>query len=150
MASKRFLIVPDDSSAASMPLPGATMARATLLSSLRFIASLRGTGFWGPKPRLLTRFPWAQVKSQPALARENRRFSGKRKRMFVAGLAPGVPLARRFRSSCPGRAGDPVPGGISAQALLSLEYRIVRSSRTMTAERVETAVSLSPLGIELA
>src|SRR4030081_291737 len=42
MASKRFLIVPEDSSAASMPLPGATMARATLLRSARFIdASFR-------------------------------------------------------------------------------------------------------------
>jgi hypothetical protein len=29
IASKRFLIVPDDSSAARMPLPGATMAKAT-------------------------------------------------------------------------------------------------------------------------
>src|SRR4051794_19436162 len=29
MLSKRFLIVPPDSSAARMPLPGATMARAT-------------------------------------------------------------------------------------------------------------------------
>src|ERR1700679_4125057 len=37
MASKRFLIVPVDSSAARMPLPGATMARATLLRSARFI-----------------------------------------------------------------------------------------------------------------
>src|ERR1700692_3546293 len=42
MASKRFLIVPEDSSAASMPLPDATMARATLLRSARFIdASFR-------------------------------------------------------------------------------------------------------------
>src|SRR6202041_3387331 len=38
MASKRFLIVPLDSSAARMPRPGATMASATLLSSVRFIA----------------------------------------------------------------------------------------------------------------
>src|SRR5690348_6753887 len=37
MASKRFLIVPEDSSAARMPLPGATMALATLLSSARFM-----------------------------------------------------------------------------------------------------------------
>src|SRR4051812_21333640 len=37
MASKRFLIVPVDSSAASMPLPGATMATATLLRSARFM-----------------------------------------------------------------------------------------------------------------
>src|SRR5712691_1027215 len=37
MASKRFLIVPEDSSAARMPRPGATMASATLLSSARFI-----------------------------------------------------------------------------------------------------------------
>src|ERR1035441_1354060 len=39
MASKRFLIVPEDSSAASRPLPGATMARATLLRSARFIGA---------------------------------------------------------------------------------------------------------------
>src|SRR5215831_18962508 len=38
MASKRFLIVPEDSSAARMPLPGATMASATLFNSSRFIA----------------------------------------------------------------------------------------------------------------
>src|SRR6185437_11296624 len=38
MASKRFLMVPEDSSAARMPLPGATMARATLFSSSTFIA----------------------------------------------------------------------------------------------------------------
>src|SRR5262249_46133902 len=38
MASKRFLMVPLDSSAARMPRPGATMASATLLSSVRFIA----------------------------------------------------------------------------------------------------------------
>src|ERR1700687_902226 len=37
MASKRFLMVPVDSSAASRPLPGATMAKATLLRSARFI-----------------------------------------------------------------------------------------------------------------
>src|SRR6185369_1306916 len=37
MASKRFLMVPEDSSAARMPLPGATMAVAILLSSVRFI-----------------------------------------------------------------------------------------------------------------
>src|SRR5262245_53615737 len=41
MASKRFLIVPVDSSAARMPLPGAVMATATLLSSARFIALSR-------------------------------------------------------------------------------------------------------------
>src|SRR5215475_5030062 len=41
MASKRFLIVPEDSSAARMPLPGATMARATLFNSSRFIALSR-------------------------------------------------------------------------------------------------------------
>src|SRR6266508_375245 len=39
MASKRFLMVPDDSSAARMPRPGATMASATLLSSARFITT---------------------------------------------------------------------------------------------------------------
>src|SRR6185312_8415095 len=38
MASKRFLMVPVDSSAARMPLPGAVMACATLFSSARFIA----------------------------------------------------------------------------------------------------------------
>src|ERR1051326_8335045 len=37
IASKRFLMVPVDSSAARMPLPGATMAWATLLSSARFM-----------------------------------------------------------------------------------------------------------------
>src|SRR5215471_168255 len=40
IVSKRFLMVPDDSSAARMPRPGATMASATLLSSARFIATL--------------------------------------------------------------------------------------------------------------
>src|SRR5438874_728386 len=40
MASNRFLIVPEDSSAARMPRPGATMASATLLSSARFMCSL--------------------------------------------------------------------------------------------------------------
>src|SRR5712671_1256197 len=39
MSSKRFLIVPEDSSAASRPLPGVTMALATLLSSARFIVA---------------------------------------------------------------------------------------------------------------
>src|SRR3990170_7387665 len=39
MASNRFLIVPEDSSAARMPLPGVTMARATLLRSARFIGA---------------------------------------------------------------------------------------------------------------
>src|SRR4030081_2942312 len=59
MASKRFLIVPEDSSAASMPLPGATRARATLLRSARFIdASSRAL------------FPCR------FLAGQNRRFSG--------------------------------------------------------------------------
>src|SRR3979411_1314478 len=38
IATTRFLMVPDDSSAARMPRPGATMASATLLSSARFIA----------------------------------------------------------------------------------------------------------------
>src|SRR5260370_24514445 len=37
MSSKRFLIVPEDWSAASRPLPGATMAKAILLRSARFI-----------------------------------------------------------------------------------------------------------------
>src|SRR4051812_23957034 len=40
MASKRFLMVPVDSSAARMPLPGAVMASATLLRSARFIHPL--------------------------------------------------------------------------------------------------------------
>src|SRR5690349_17876718 len=40
MASKRFLMVPVDSSAARMPLPGAVMASATLLRSARFIRPL--------------------------------------------------------------------------------------------------------------
>src|SRR6267378_6460627 len=40
MASKRFLMVPVDSSAARMPLPGTTMASATLLRSARFIGCL--------------------------------------------------------------------------------------------------------------
>src|SRR2546429_7409664 len=39
MASNRFLMVPDDSSAARLPRPGATMASATLLSSARFITT---------------------------------------------------------------------------------------------------------------
>src|SRR5262245_35625860 len=38
MASKRFLIVPDDSSAARIPFPGATIACATLFNLSRFIA----------------------------------------------------------------------------------------------------------------
>src|SRR5882724_7747606 len=41
MASKRFLMVPEDSSAANMPLPGVTMASATLLRSARFIELLQ-------------------------------------------------------------------------------------------------------------
>src|SRR5437764_5042384 len=40
MVSKRFLMVPDDSSAARIPRPGATIALATLLSSVRFIEPL--------------------------------------------------------------------------------------------------------------
>src|ERR1700730_5463811 len=40
MASNRFLMVADDSSAARMPRPGATMASATLLSSARFTSIL--------------------------------------------------------------------------------------------------------------
>src|ERR1041385_1004324 len=40
MASKRFLMVPVDSSAARMPLPGVVMASATLLRSARFIRPL--------------------------------------------------------------------------------------------------------------
>src|SRR5258705_2188279 len=55
MASKRFLIVPEDSSAARMPLPGVTMARATLLRSARFIEVLQ---------------------KHHAVAHQNRRFSG--------------------------------------------------------------------------
>src|ERR1700754_3842892 len=55
MASKRFLMVPEDSSAARMPLPGVTMARATLLRSARFIEVLQ---------------------KHHALAHQNRRFSG--------------------------------------------------------------------------
>src|SRR5262245_25669733 len=39
MVSKRFLMVPEDSSAARIPRPGATIALATLLSSARFINS---------------------------------------------------------------------------------------------------------------
>src|SRR5689334_19904409 len=43
MASKRFLIVPEDSSAARMPRPGATMALAILFRSARFMdISFRG------------------------------------------------------------------------------------------------------------
>src|SRR6185312_11016559 len=42
MASKRFLIVPEDSSAARMPLPGDTMARATLLRSARLMTTFSG------------------------------------------------------------------------------------------------------------
>src|SRR5215467_8026298 len=38
MESKRFLIVPVDSSAARIPRPGATIAVATLFNSVRFIA----------------------------------------------------------------------------------------------------------------
>src|SRR5690242_15508652 len=39
MTSKRFLMVPDDSSAARMPRPGATIASATLCNSVRSMAS---------------------------------------------------------------------------------------------------------------
>src|SRR5260370_42579927 len=61
MASKRFLMVPVDSSAARMPLPGATRARATLLRSARFIgASSTALGFG----------------ESNVLASQNRRFSG--------------------------------------------------------------------------
>src|SRR4026207_1479493 len=55
MAANRSLIVPGDSSAARMPLPGVTMARATLLRSARFIEVLQ---------------------KHHALAHQNRRFSG--------------------------------------------------------------------------
>jgi hypothetical protein len=43
-------------------------------------------------------------------------------------------LASLAPPSCPAKAGHPVSGGLSAQALRPLEYWIVRSSRTMTAE----------------
>src|SRR3954447_14217678 len=61
IASKRFLIVPEDSSAARMPRPGATMASATRLSSVRFIKS--PPCFLSVKSRLLlaqpqTRWPY--------------------------------------------------------------------------------------------
>src|SRR3954452_22698266 len=56
MASNRFLMVPEDSSAARMPLPGATMAVAILLSSVRFIER--------------------SSQNDSALACENSRFSG--------------------------------------------------------------------------
>jgi hypothetical protein len=39
MLSKRFLIVPLDSSAAKMPLPLATIARATFSNSLTFMTT---------------------------------------------------------------------------------------------------------------
>src|SRR6266545_5742507 len=52
--SKRFLMVPEDSSAARMPRPGATIASATLLSSARFIGSLHpvlvSIEFWRALP----------------------------------------------------------------------------------------------------
>jgi hypothetical protein len=47
-------------------------------------------------------------------------------------------------ASSPAKAGDPVRRGLSAPALASLEYWIVRSSRTMTAEsclKIESEVS---------
>src|SRR5258708_33694873 len=50
MASKRFLMVPVDSSAARMPLPGAVMALATLLRSARFISP--SPGFVGSRSRI--------------------------------------------------------------------------------------------------
>ena len=40
------------------------------------------------------------------------------------------------RLSCPAQAGHPVARGCSARTSMSLEYWIVRSSRTMTMERV--------------
>src|SRR6476659_9287418 len=52
IASNRFLMVPDDSSAARMPRPGATMASATLLSSARFIVFSHGFGISGRFCRL--------------------------------------------------------------------------------------------------
>src|SRR5271169_2192802 len=49
MASKRFLIVLVDSSAARMPLPGFTMASATLFNAERFMASSSGSGLFYPQ-----------------------------------------------------------------------------------------------------
>src|SRR5690349_6367122 len=50
MVSNRFLMVPEDSSAARMPRPGATMALATLLSSARFINSSQSVRRGGGRP----------------------------------------------------------------------------------------------------
>src|ERR1700740_610007 len=62
MSSKRFLMVPEDSSAARRPLPGVTMARATLLRSARFIIAFSRARFGAGSRRIP--------------ASQNRRFSG--------------------------------------------------------------------------
>src|SRR5262245_977138 len=66
MASKRRLMVPDDSSAARMPRPGATIALATSLSAARFIASSQLLGR-GERPL------WKRVLAGPGAGRLLRR-----------------------------------------------------------------------------
>src|SRR5665647_3424795 len=84
MASKRFLIVPEDSSAASRPLPGATMARATLLRSARFNdASFRAV----------------------VLASQSSRFSGDSQENTSRKRVKKTRQEKRARKMCVGRGG---------------------------------------------
>src|SRR5436305_1043780 len=82
MASKRFLMVPEDSSAARMPRPGATMALATLFSSARFIGASVSAA--GNTPRL------EALLAKPVATRLLRRGAavGEARIEFPAGVAP--------------------------------------------------------------
>src|SRR5664279_112767 len=94
MASKRFLIVPEDSSAASTPLPGATMANATLLRSARFIGASSRALFLASQTRRLSGDSQERVKelAQAPADRLTARSGGGRSRHLRIELALDVAL----------------------------------------------------------
>src|SRR5215470_5981583 len=83
MASKRFLIVPEDSSAARMPFPGATIFSAIVFRSVRFISK-------GPSSTHVLRFQRRHPRQALAFDQFQEGAPGCRDEGEILGHASGV------------------------------------------------------------
>src|SRR5262245_60434436 len=105
MALKRFSMVPVDSSAARMPLPGATSARAVSLSVWRFM---------GRRP---CRVRDARAAASVALAGRHPKTAGAGRRILPESAGPGQPA-----SEAPAHAQHEAVVGLVLVAVHVLEH----------------------------
>src|ERR1700681_3930325 len=138
MASNRFLMVADDSSAARMPRPGATMATTTLLSSERFTeASFTRCIDWSrvdPATRLGLFYP-QNLDPRQWLAFQPFEECAARRRHVGHSVSGTGRIEGRDRTAAPSHRDDLAGGGEFRRGFGDLDRAVVEGLHLEGAER---------------